>query len=93
MKQQSVQVCGEDIEILKNFTYLGSVVHNDGGSSQEVIQQIGLAHGIMDLFNTRNIQHCQYLCRQTKIWIFKLWVIPILLFGYETWTLNTGLKR
>ena len=31
---QSVHVCGEDIEILKNFTYLGSVVHNDCGSSQ-----------------------------------------------------------
>ena len=27
----SVHACGEDIEILKSFTYLGSVVHNDGG--------------------------------------------------------------
>ena len=26
---QSVHACGEDIEILKNFTYLGSVVHNE----------------------------------------------------------------
>ena len=40
---QSVHACGKDIEILKNFTYLGSVVHNDGGSSQEVTRQIGLA--------------------------------------------------
>ena len=30
---QTVHACGEDIEILKNFTFLGSVVHNDGGSS------------------------------------------------------------
>ena len=28
---QSVHACGEDIEILKSFTYLGSVVHNDDG--------------------------------------------------------------
>ena len=46
---QSVHACGEDIEILKNFTYLGSVVHNDGGSNQEVTRRIGPAHGVMDL--------------------------------------------
>ena len=32
---QYVHACGEDIEILKNFTYLGSVVHNDGGSKKK----------------------------------------------------------
>ena len=33
---QSIHVCGEDIAILDSFTYLGSVVHNNGGSLQEV---------------------------------------------------------
>ena len=28
---QSLHACCEDIEVLKSFTYLGSVVHNDGG--------------------------------------------------------------
>ena len=41
---QSVHACGEDIEILKNFTYLGSVVHNNGGSSKEVTRRIGPRH-------------------------------------------------
>ena len=49
---QSVHACGEDVEILKNFTYLDSVEHNDGGSSQEVTRRIGLAHGVMDTVNT-----------------------------------------
>ena len=31
-EDKSVRVCGEDVEILESFTYLGSVVHNDGGS-------------------------------------------------------------
>ena len=89
---QSVHACGEDIEILKSFTYLGSVVHNDGGSSQEVTRRIGLAHGVMDSLNT-SIWRCRYLCRRTKIRIFKSLVIPVLLYGCETWTLNTDLKR
>ena len=68
---QSVHACGEDIEILKSFTYLGSVVHNEGGSSQEVTRRIGLAHGVMDSLNT-SIWRCRYLCRLTKIRIFQV---------------------
>ena len=89
---QSVHACGEDFEILKNLTYLGSVVYNDGGSSQEVTRRIGLAHGVMDSLNT-SIWRCRCLCRRTKIQIFKSLVIPVLLYGSETWTVNTALKR
>ena len=46
----------------------------------------------MDSLST-SIWHCGYLCRQTKIQIFKLLVIPVLLYGCETKTLNTDLKR
>ncbi len=50
---QSVHACGEDIEVLESFTYLGSVVHNSGRSDQEVIRRIGLAYGVMDSLNGR----------------------------------------
>ncbi|KAG0712108.1 ATPase family AAA domain-containing protein 3-B [Chionoecetes opilio] len=89
---QSVHACGEDIEILESFTYLGSAVHNDGGSRQEVLRRIGIAHGVMDSLSG-SIWHCRYLCRRTKIRIFKSLVIPVLLYGCETWTLNSDLKR
>ena len=73
---QSSHACGEDIEILKSFTYVGSVlvVHKDDGSIQEVIRRIGLAHRFMDSLNT-SIRRCRYLCGQTKIRIFKSLVI------------------
>ncbi|KAG0720083.1 Hyastatin [Chionoecetes opilio] len=89
---QSVHACGEDIEILESFTYLGSAVHNDGGSRQEALRRIGIAHGVMDSLSG-SIWRCRYLCRRTKIWIFKSLVIPVLLYGCETWTLNSDLKR
>ncbi|KAG0722471.1 Golgi resident protein GCP60 [Chionoecetes opilio] len=34
----------------------------------------------MDSLST-NIWRCRYLCRRTKIWIFKSLVIPVLLYG------------
>ena len=87
MKQYSLsmRVARTLIDILKNFTYLGSAVHNDGGSRQEVTRRIGLTHSVMDSLSLNmSIWRCQYLCRQTKIRIFKSLVIPVLLYGCET---------
>ena len=89
---QSVRERDEDFEILENITYLGSVVPNDGGSSQDVLRLNGLPHGVIDSLNT-NIWRCPYLCRRTKIRIFKSLVIPVLLYGCETWTLIPVMKR
>ena len=48
---------------------------------------------LWDLLHLTSIWRCRYLCRRTKIRIFKLLAIPVLLYGCETWTLNTDLKR
>ena len=72
---KSIHVSDEDINILDSFTYLGSVVHNNGGSYQEVLQWIGLAHSVMDSLST-SIWRYRYLCRR----ICKLLVIPVLLY-------------
>ncbi len=55
---RSVHACGEDIEVLESFTYLGSVVHNNGGSDREIIRRIGLAHGGMNSLN-RSVWRCR----------------------------------
>ena len=88
---QSVRACGENIEILDSFTYLGSVVHNDGGSGWEVTRRLGLAYGVMDSLN-RSIWRSRYLTRRTKTRLFRALVLPVLLYGSETWTLTSALK-
>ena len=45
---QSICVYDKDIDILDSFTYLGSMVHNNGGSCPEVLCWIGLAYSVMD---------------------------------------------
>ena len=45
-------VCSKGIEILENFTYLDSVLHNYGRLGQEVVGWIGLAPGDMDSLKT-----------------------------------------
>ena len=76
--EPSVYVYGKDTDISEYITYLGSVVHNDSGSSLKVMQWISLAHGAMDSLNM-SIWCCQYLWGQMKIRIFKSLVISVLL--------------
>ena len=57
---QSIQSCSEDIDILDSFKYLGSVVHNNSGSCQEVLRRIGLAHDVKNSLST-SIWRCRYL--------------------------------
>ena len=40
-----------------------------------------------------SIWRCRYLSRRTKLRIFKSLVLPVLLYGCETWTLNSDLER
>ena len=89
---RSVHACGEDIEIKESFTYLGSVVHNSGRSDQEVLRRLGLAYGVMDSID-KSIWRCRYLSRRTKLRIFKSLVLPVFLYGCETWTLSRDLER
>ena len=49
---QSIHEHDDDIDILDSFNYIGNVVHNNGGSRQEVLWQIGLAYGVTDSLST-----------------------------------------
>lgn len=46
---QFVYTCGEDVEVTKSLTYLGSVVH------QDVPPWTGLAHGVTDSLITSRL--------------------------------------
>ena len=37
--------------------------------------------------------HCQYLRGRTKVRVFRSLVLPVLLYGCETWTLASDLRR
>lgn len=57
MAVQSVNACGNDVEVTKIFLYLDSLFHNDSESYQRVAKRIALAHQVNDSFKT-SIWHC-----------------------------------
>ena len=44
----SAPVCGEDVEVMERFTYLGSDIHVSAGCEPEVNRRLGQAWGVMD---------------------------------------------
>ncbi|XP_069999421.1 uncharacterized protein [Penaeus vannamei] len=87
---RSVRACGEDIEVTKSFSYLSSAVHNSGLSDQEVNRRIGLAAGVMNSLD-KSIWRCGYLSRRTKLLVVRALIMPVLVYGSETWTLSSAL--
>lgn len=87
---QAVPVCGMNVEVLDRFTYLGSVIQSNGGSDLEVNRRLGLAYGVMESLN-QPIWCCRYLYKKTKIRVFRVLVLSVLLYGAETWTLTAAL--
>ncbi|XP_078603943.1 uncharacterized protein LOC144877771 [Branchiostoma floridae x Branchiostoma japonicum] len=77
---------GTELEIVKEFTYLGSVISSDGGATKDVDARIGKAKAafaqLKPVWRARNIS------LRTKLRIFESNVKSILLYGCETWGLT-----
>ncbi|VDP06992.1 unnamed protein product [Schistosoma curassoni] len=67
----------------KTFTYLGSIIDEQGGSDVDVKAQIGKARAAY--LRLRNIWNSKQLSNNTKGRIFNTNVKIVLLYGAETW--------
>ncbi|VDO69719.1 unnamed protein product [Schistosoma margrebowiei] len=79
----SITIDGEDLEDVKIFTYLGSVIDEQGRSDADVMVRIGKARTAY--LQLRNIWNSKQLSTNTKVRIFNTNVKTVLLYGVETW--------
>lgn len=70
----------------RGYLYLNSVVQNND------LRRIRLAHGDVDSLST-SLSRSRYMCRRTDMQIFKSFVLPVLLDGWEILTINSVSKR
>uniref|UniRef100_A0A8C4QEJ3 L-seryl-tRNA(Sec) kinase n=1 Tax=Eptatretus burgeri TaxID=7764 RepID=A0A8C4QEJ3_EPTBU len=80
-----------DVEVVERFTYLGSDIHVSAGCDSEVNRRLGRAWGVMDSLD-HGVWCCRYLCGRTKVRVLRSLVLPVLLYGCETWTLMRNLR-
>ncbi|CAH8469805.1 unnamed protein product [Schistosoma intercalatum] len=77
-----ITIDGEDLEDVKTFTYLGSIIDEQGGSDADVKARIGKARAAY--LQLKNIWSSKQLSTNTKVRIFNTNVKTVLLYGAET---------
>ena len=77
---------------MERFTYLGSDIHVSAGCELEVNRCLGRAWRVKDSPD-HGVWCCPYLCRRMKVRVFGSFMLPILLYGCESWTLTRDLRR
>ncbi|CAH8435903.1 unnamed protein product [Schistosoma intercalatum] len=83
---------GETLEDVESFTYLGSIIDEQGGSDADVKARIGKTRAAF--LQLKNIWNSKQLSTNIKVRIFNTNVKAVLLYGAETWrTTTTTIKK
>ena len=82
----SWQIDGETVETMTDFIFLGSKITADGDFSHEIKRCLLLGRKVMtsldSIFKSRDIT------LPTKVRLVNAMVFPLVMYGYESWTIK-----
>ena len=82
----SWQIDGEKVETVSDFVSLGSKITADGDCSHEIKRHLLLGRKIMT--NLDSIFKSRDIILPTKVHLVKTMVFPVVMYGYESWTVK-----
>ena len=80
------QINGETRETVRNFILGGSKITVDGDCSHEIKRRLLLGRKAMT--NLDNILKSKDITIPTKVLLVKAMVFPVVMYGYESWTIK-----
>ena len=82
----SWQVDGETVETVTDFIFLGSQITADGNCSHEIKRC--LLFGRKAMTNLDSILKSRDITLPTKVHLVKAMIFPVVMYGYESWTIK-----
>ena len=82
----SWQIDGETVETVADFIFLGSKITADGDCSHEIKRRLLLGRKVMT--NLDSILKSRDVTLPTKVCLIKALVFPVVMYGYESWTIK-----
>ena len=82
----SWQIDGETMETVKDFILGGSKITADGDCSHEIKRRLLL--GRKAVTNLDSILKSRDITLPTKVYLVKAVVFPVVMYGYEGWTVK-----
>ena len=87
----SWQIDGETMETMRDFMFWGSKITADGDCSHEIKRRLLLGRKAMT--NLDSILKSRDITLPTKVHLVKAMVFPVVIFGYESWTIKKAEHR
>ena len=82
----SWEIDGETVETVTDFIFLGSKITEDGDYSHEIKRCLLLGRKAMT--NLDSVLKSREVTLPTKIRLVKAMVFPVVMYGYESWTIK-----
>ena len=82
----SWQIDGETVEAVDDFIFLGSKITADGDCSHEIKRRLLLGSKVMT--NLDSILKSRDITLSTKVHLVKAMVFPVVMYGFESWTIK-----
>ena len=82
----SWQIDRERIETVTDFIFLSSKITADGDCSHELKRHLLLGRKVMTKLDS--IFKSSYITLQTKVRLVKAMVLPVVMYGCESWTIK-----
>jgi hypothetical protein len=82
---------GERVKQVEGFSYLGSMITEDGRCEKEIRRRIGIAKQAFQ--NMKSILTNNHISKETRLRVLKCYVWSTLLYGCEAWTITKGMER
>ena len=82
----SLQIGGETVETVADFIFLGSRITADSDCSPEIKRHLLLGRKVMT--NLDSMLKSRDITLSTKVHLVKAMVFPVIMYGYESWTIK-----
>ena len=82
----SWQIDGETVETVSDFIFWGSKITADGDCSYEIKRRLLLGRKVMT--NLDSTLKSRDITLPTKVCLVKAVVFPVVMYGYESWTIK-----
>ena len=82
----SWEIDGETVETVSDFIFWGTKITADGDYSHEIKGCLLLGRKVMT--NLDNVLKSRDITLPTKVHLVKTMVFPLLMYGYESWTVK-----
>ena len=87
----SWQIDGETVETVADFIFLGSKITADGDCSHEIKRCLLLGGKVMT--NLNSILKSRDITLPTKVCLVKAMVFPVVMYGFESWTVKKAERQ